>query len=114
MGVRSLFGDRVSPLIAREIIDIPDNINLQLDFTLFSTTPSPPLDSKPLHHHYHSTHLPAMFLKEIIWNGLYSAHPLKQVLAGEKIYRHFCLNSWLSKNGDEKAVVMYVHSRVSI
>jgi hypothetical protein len=55
-----------------------------------------------------------MFLKEIIWNGLYSAHPLKQVLAGEKIYRHFCLNLRLSKNGDEKAVVMYVHSCISI
>jgi hypothetical protein len=49
-----------------------------------------------------------MFLKNIIWNGLYSSKPFKQAFAGEMVYRHVRKNPELSKNGVETAFVTYV------
>src|ERR1700761_4165874 len=78
--------------------------------------PSPLLNSQPpsspLHPHRHQHHPPhthyTMFLKQIIFNGLYSTNPFKQVFVAKRIFNHFCNTPMLSQNGIEIAYVTYV------
>jgi hypothetical protein len=51
-----------------------------------------------------------MFLKQIVFNGLYSTNPFKQAFVAERIFNHFRNTPILSQNGVEIADVTYVPS----